>query len=74
MSLTANFTTSQTYGVPNSINFLDTSTGTDSTITSRRIYMKTAANTYLVQKGTYNIYEVWGINNSSITLNGKSVV
>jgi hypothetical protein len=68
MSLTVNFATSQTYGVPDSINFVDTSTGTDNTITSRRVYMKTSANTYLVQKGTTTNYEVWGINNSTITL------
>jgi hypothetical protein len=68
MSLTADFTTSQTYGVPNSINFVDTSTGTDDTITSRRIYLKTAANTYLVQKGTTTNYEVWDYADFNITL------
>jgi len=68
MSLTANFATSQTYGVPDSINFVDTSTGTDNTITSRRIYMKTAANTYLVEEGTTTDYEVWAYANSTITL------
>jgi len=68
MSLTADFTTSQTYGVPNSINFVDTSTGTDNTITSRRIYLKTAANTYLVQKGTTTNYEVWDYADLAITL------
>jgi hypothetical protein len=68
MSLTANFTTSQTYGIPNSINFLDTSTGTDNTITSRRIYLKTAANTYLVEKDTTTDYEVWNYSDATITL------
>lgn len=68
MSLTANFTTSQTYGVPNSINFVDTSTGTDGTITSRRVYMKTSANTYLVEQGTTTTYEVWAYADSTITL------
>lgn len=68
MSLTANFETSQTYGVPDSINFVDTSTGTDGTITSRRVYMKTSANTYLVEQGTTTTYEVWDYANSTITL------
>jgi hypothetical protein len=68
MSLTANFTTSQTYGVPDSINFVDTSTGTDGTITSRRVYMKTSANTYLVEAGTTTTYEIWDYANSTITL------
>ena len=68
MSLTANFATSQTYGVPDSINFVDTSTGTDYSITGRRIYMKTSANTYLVEKGTFYNYEYWSYVDSTITL------
>jgi len=68
MSLTANFATSQTYGVPDSINFVDTSTGTDGAITSRRVYMKTSANTYLVEEGTTTTYEVWDYADSTITL------
>jgi hypothetical protein len=68
MSLTANFSTSQTYGIPNSINFVDTSTGTDDNITSRRIYLKTAANTYLVEKGTSTNYEEWNYSDATITL------
>lgn len=68
MSLTVNFETSQTYGIPDSINFVDTSTGTDGSITSRRVYMKTSANTYLVEKGTTTNYEFWDYADSTITL------
>lgn len=70
MSFVPNFTTSQTLGVPNSINFIDTSTGADAAIASRRIVILTANGTYLVQSGTTTTYEVWALPLSTgITLN-----
>lgn len=59
MALTVNFSTSQTSGVPGSINFMDTSTGTDVAVVSRRIFILTSRNVYLVQSGTSTSYEVW---------------
>jgi len=50
------FTTSQTLGVPTSINFVDTSTGDLGSIVSRRIYMLTSSNEYLVEEGTTTDY------------------
>lgn len=55
MSLTADFSTSQTLGFPESINFVDTSTGSDSNVNSRRVYLRTAASTYLVAEGTTTV-------------------
>lgn len=61
MPFTPGFTTGQTVGIPNKINFTDTSTGSDPNIVSRRVFMQTAANDYLVEQGTTTNYEVWGI-------------
>lgn len=61
MAFTPGFTTAQTVGLPNKINFTDTSTGSDINIVSRRIYIKDAANNYLVQAGTTTNYEPWSI-------------
>ena len=61
MALTPGFTSAQTVGLPNKINFTDTSTGSDTNIVSRRVFMKDAANNYLVQTGTTTNYEAWAI-------------
>ena len=42
MPFNPSFTTSQTIGVPESVNFADTSTGSDGSITARRVYMQLA--------------------------------
>jgi len=62
------FTTSQTLGVPTSINFVDTSTGELGDIVSRRIYMLNSSNEYMVQEGTTTDYEVWEEPDLTITL------
>lgn len=68
MALTPNFTTSQTAGSPSEINLQDTSTGSDGSITARRVYFITSLGTYLVQIGTTTDYEVWPIINTTISL------
>lgn len=72
MPFTPGFTTSQTIGIPNKINFTDTSTGSDTNIVSRRIFIKDAANSYLVEAGTTTTYEEWvitsGLDPLSISL------
>jgi hypothetical protein len=67
MPFTPNFSTSQVLGLPNEIVFTDTSTGSDPSIASRRVYMQTAANSYLVEQGTTTNYEVWSLLNPTIT-------
>lgn len=61
MALTPNFQTSQVLGLPSQIVFSDTSTGSDGTITSRRITMVTASGEYLTTSGTSTTaaYETW---------------
>jgi len=61
MALVPNFETSQVLGLPSQIVFTDTSTGSDSGLTTRRIYMLTANGTYLVETGTTTDYEVWAL-------------
>lgn len=61
MSFSPNFSTSQTLGFPDSINFTDTSDGDATGIYSRRIYLATAASTYLVEPGTTTDYNEWGV-------------
>lgn len=67
MPFSPNFSTSQVLGLPNQIVFTDTSTGSDPNIASRRVYMQTAANTYLVEIGNPYNYEVWSILNTTAT-------
>ena len=59
MALTVNFSTSQTHGSPGDIIFTDTSTGTEGSVTQRRIYIQAADGEYLVETGTSTQYEVW---------------
>jgi len=66
MSLTVDFSTSQTLGFPESINFVDNSTGSDSNVNSRRVYLRTAASTYLVADG------ITTVNNSGGALQGAA--
>lgn len=68
MALTPNFSTSQTVGESSKITFTDTSTGSDGSIASRRIYLQTATGVYLVESGTPTDYEVWVYADSTITL------
>lgn len=59
MALTVNFSAEQTPGAPGDILFTDLSTGSDGTVTQRRIYIQTPSGTYLVESGTATEYEVW---------------
>jgi len=59
MALTPNFTTTQTPGAPEDINFEDLSTGTDGAVTKRRIYVQTSNGDFLVASGNSNQYSDW---------------
>jgi hypothetical protein len=69
MPLVANFSCSQFSGTPNLITLTDTSTGTDVTITSRRVYIQSASGTFLVPTGTTTDYIVWAYASPSLTVN-----
>lgn len=58
MPLSVSFTATQSVANPNQITLLDTSTGSDSSITVRRVYIQTAEGTYLTGDGTVD-YDLW---------------
>ena len=69
MSFTPSFACAQS---PTSFNIVvvsDTSTGTDSNITQRRVYVENAFGSYLVPSGTTTDYTQWPISTSTINLN-----
>jgi len=68
MAIVANFTISQVIGEPSEVILQDTSTGSDSNITQRRVYLNTASNTKLVPEGTSTEYIPWTYASSSITI------
>ena len=68
MPIVENFSVAQTPGNPSSITIVDTSTGSDVTITQRRVYLKTSLNTYLVPSGTTTDYVAWNYALSSIDI------
>jgi hypothetical protein len=69
MSLTPNFTASQSSGTPSIITLTDTSTGSDVTIAKRRVYLLQANGTFLVPAGTTTDYINWNLADTSIALN-----
>lgn len=68
MALTVSISISQNNGDPASFVMTDTSTGSDGTITTRRIYLYKADNTTLVPAGTSTSYIEWPILDGPITL------
>ena len=69
MPLSPNFTASQNSGTPNLIFLTDTSTGSDVTITKRRIYLLQSDGTYLVPAGTVTNYIEWALVDVTTSLN-----
>lgn len=68
MALTQSFTAVQPYGNPSNITFTDTSTGSDVNVISRKIYVKKADGSYIVEEGNPNNYITWAIADAAITL------
>lgn len=68
MSLTASFTAQSVSGYPNKIIFTDTSSGSDGTITQRRVYAVTDIGTFLVEEGVTTEYSEWDYADATITL------
>lgn len=71
MPLVVDFSASQVIGNETDIILTDASTGSDGTITQRRVYVQKADGDYMVEDGTATEYEVWGDfpATSTITLN-----
>lgn len=68
MALTPSFTVSQSFSTPSVLNIVDTSTGSDPTITQRRVYLQKADGTYLVPTGTTTDYIAWSYGVSFINI------
>ena len=68
MPLAPNFTASQFTGTPSYITLTDTSTGSDVTIVSRKVFIQSAFGTFLVPSGTSTQYFVWALANTSTTV------
>jgi hypothetical protein len=68
MPLTVNFTASQLLGTASNVYFVDASTGTDGTITNRRITLMLPDGKTLVVSGNVNSYSVWPYASPNITL------
>lgn len=65
MAISPSFLVSQFSGTPNIITITDTSTGVDTAVTSRRIYLLQSNGTYLVPNGTTTNYIVWPITDTN---------
>jgi len=61
MALSVDFSVTQSLANPNELTFTDLSSGSDSGVTTRRIYILTANGTYLVESGTTVDYELWAL-------------
>lgn len=68
MALTVSISVAQNNGLPSTMVITDTSTGSDPSITIRRIYLSKSDGTYLVPEGTTTDYIEWPIAETSITL------
>lgn len=68
MALTPSFTASQNSGTPNIITLTDTSTGSDVTITKRRVFLLQSNGQYLTPTGTTTNYIDWSLADISINL------
>jgi hypothetical protein len=65
MAISQSFQVSQNSATPNIITVIDTSTGVDTAVTSRKIYLLQSNGTYLVPSGTTTNYIVWPITNTT---------
>lgn len=68
MPITPSFSVTQSFGAPNTLTLTDTSSGSDSGLTSRRVYLQMADGTYLVPDGTTTDYIEWAIGDINITI------
>jgi len=68
MPLVPNFTASQYSGTPSVITLTDTSTGSDVTIASRRVYLLQANGTFLVPAENTTDYILWDLVDTSISI------
>jgi hypothetical protein len=68
MPIVPAFTVAQSTALPSTLSLSDTSSGSDGTITARRVYLQKSDGTYLVPAGTLTDYIVWSYGDPSILL------
>jgi len=70
MPLTPSITATQSIAYNNIITLTDASSGTDNTITTRRVYIRTATNQYLTESGSSSTpaYITWSYADATIPL------
>ena len=68
MALTANFSAAQPLGEPSVIQITDTSTGSDGSITQRRVYIRDYAGNNILPTGTSTEYVEWDYADTSIDI------
>lgn len=68
MPITPNFTGTQQIGLPSCVYLTDTSTGSDVTVTERRVTITDVYNNNLVPSGTTTSYTVWPLADSTISI------
>ncbi len=68
MALVNSFSQSQPVGAPSIITLTDTSTGSDSSITERRVYLRKSDGLFLVPPGTETDYIVWDYADATIDI------
>lgn len=73
MAFSASFSATQVLGLPQNIILTDTSTGSTTGITSRRVYLEQYNGSFLVPSGTTTSYIVWPFAQGSITLDVLTV-
>ena len=68
MPLTPNFSVTQTPGSPSVVSIADVSTGSDSSVTQRRVYLAKYDGTFLVPENTSTEYVAWALADTSIDI------
>lgn len=69
MSFSPAFTVSQSAASPNLVVMEDTSTGSDGSITQRRVYIEDSTGAFIVPSGTTTDYIQWPLGDNPISLN-----
>ena len=69
MPFVNSFTASQIIGLPGTVVLTNTSTGSDPSITERRVYLEDANGNYLKPEGTTTDYVVWPLNENPFRIN-----
>ncbi len=67
MAISPSFTVSQSVLSPSYVTLVDTSTGSDVSISYRRVFFQTAQGTYLVPTGTTTDYVLWPYADASLS-------